>query len=158
MFRASRPTRGTPPACRSVANDRSSGYCWCMTMTAADVEAISRSKRQELVTDWCGRAFGVESQQDRQKRVLRFLEEAMELFQAEGGEQGRAEALLQRVYSRPAGEVGQEVGGVCVTLLSYCSAAHLSLEECEAAEIARVLDKPVEEAQRRYDLKTKAGF
>lgn len=127
-------------------------------MTKAEVEALSRSERQELVTDWCRRAFGVESQKDRSKRVLRFLEEALELFQAEGGGYDRAEALLQRVYSRPPGEAPQEVGGVCVTLLSYCSAAGLSLEECEAEEIARVLAKPVEHAQRRYDEKTRAGF
>lgn len=129
-----------------------------VSMSTSAVAMFDREQRQQLVTDWCGRTFGTASQQDRQKRVLRFLEEALELFQAEGGDPAQAEALLRRVYSRPVGEVAQEVGGVCVTLLSYCSAAGLSLDQCEAVEIERILDRPLEQARQRYADKSAAGF
>lgn len=123
-----------------------------------ELRTLSRTERQEVVTDWCRRAFGPESQQDRGKRALRFLEEALELYQSEGGSRALAEALLDRVYARPAGEPAQEVGGVSVTLLSYCSAAGLSADECEAAEIQRVLVRSLDKARRRYDEKTQAGL
>lgn len=127
-------------------------------MTNSRVNDSSRNDRQRLVTDWCERTFGTESAGDPGKRVLRFLEEALELFQAEGGDMEKANALLKRVYSRPPGDPRQEVGGVSVTLLSYCSAAGLSADQCEVEEINRVLDRPVEEARRRYAAKTEAGF
>ena len=122
------------------------------------IGALSRSGRQELVTEWCRRAFGKESQEDRGKRALRVLEEAIELFQAEGGLRTQADVLLDRVYSRAAGEPHQEVGGLSVTLLSYCSAAGLSADACETAEIERVLARPLDEARRRHDEKTRAGL
>lgn len=123
-----------------------------------EIRALSREQRQLIVTDWCRRAFASESQENRGKRVLRFFEEAMELFQAEGGSREQVEALLDRVFARPAGDPGQEVGGVSVTLLSYCSAAGLSADECEAAEIERVLARPLENARRRYAEKSRAGL
>jgi hypothetical protein len=126
-----------------------------MSATTAN---LSRSERQKVVTEWCRRAFGEESQTNRQKRVLRFLEEALELFQAEGGDVKQARELLDRVYARPPGDSHQEVGGVSVTLLSYCSAASLPADQCEIAEIERVLNRPIAEARSRYDAKTKAGF
>lgn len=125
---------------------------------SAAIANLSRSERQQLVTEWCRRAFGEESQTSRHKRVLRFLEEALELFQAEGGEIEQARELLERVYSRPPGDPHQEVGGVSVTLLSYCSAAALSADQCEIDEIERVLARPIMEARSRYDAKTEAGF
>lgn len=127
-------------------------------MTDSQVNENSRDDRQRLVTDWCENTFGAESAGDRRKRVLRFLEESLELFQAEGGDMEQASALLERVYSRPPGNPRQEVGGVSVTLLSYCSAAGLSADQCELEEINRVLARPLAEARKRYDAKTKAGF
>lgn len=119
---------------------------------------LSRNERQRVVTDWCLRAFGAESQRDRRKRVLRFLEEAIELYQAEDGDLAQAKDLLERVFSRPSGVPRQEVGGVSVTLLSYCTAAALSADECEIEEIERVLERPIGEARQRYMAKTEAGF
>lgn len=45
-----------------------------------------------------------------------------------------------------------------MTLLSYCEAVGISVEECEATEIARILAKPVDEARARYQAKVDAGF
>lgn len=131
---------------------------WRMKMTKSDVATLSRAERQEVVSGWCARTFGAQSQKDRKKRALRFLEEAIELYQAEGCDFEQAQALLAHLFSRPPGDPRQEVGGVSVTLLSYCAAADLSADECEAAEIVRVLNKSPEQARQRYHEKTKAGF
>ncbi len=40
----------------------------------------------------------------------------------------------------------------------YCSAAGLAADECEAAEIKRILKRPIEDARQRYDAKARAGF
>lgn len=127
-------------------------------MSYTPIGDLPRDERQALVTDWCRRTFGAESQTDRRKRVLRFLEEALELYQAEGGDAAQASELLARVYSRPPGDPRQEVGGVCVTLYSYCSAAGLSADACETEEIEKVLGRPTDEARERYAAKTQAGF
>lgn len=147
--------RTTPSAKRVAAGLSGKGN---FLVTDTQINKNSRNERQRLVTNWCETIFGAESARDPGKRVLRFLEEALELFQAEGGDMEKASALLERVYSRPAGNPRQEVGGVSVTLLSYCSAAGLSADQCELEEINRVLDRPATEARRRYDAKTEAGF
>ena len=118
----------------------------------------SRAERQARVARWCADAFGADSLADRHKRALRLLEEALELFQAEGGKATQAAALADRVFARPPGESQQEVGGISVTLLSYCEAAGLSADACEAMEIERVLAKSLDAARARYQAKVDAGF
>jgi hypothetical protein len=102
-----------------------------MTASPAEISSLTRAERQREVFEWCGRTFGLESQRDRKKRALRFLEEAIELYQAEGCNLEQAQALVAHVFAKPAGEPQQEVGGVSVTLLSYCEAAGLSAERWE---------------------------
>ena len=120
--------------------------------------SLDRAARQRLVSEWVAAAFGPASAADRRKRALRLLEEALELFQAEGGDEPQAVALAGRVFSRPPGEPAREAGGVAVTLLSWCAAAGADASAIEAAEIARVLARPLTEAQARYRAKSEAGF
>ncbi len=129
-----------------------------MGASPSEIESLTRAERQREVFEWCGRTFGSESQRDRKKRVLRFLEEAIELYQAEGCSLEQGQALMAHVFARPAGEPQQEVGGVSVTLLSYCEAAGLSADECEVVEIARIFNRSAEKARERYQRKTGAGF
>jgi hypothetical protein len=126
--------------------------------SAPDIQAMARGQRQRTAAAWCARAFGDESLADRRKRALRLLEEAIELYQAEQGSQDQAGALVAHVFGKPAGEPAQEVGGVSLTLLSYCHAAGLDADGCEAAELARVLAEPLQDFQARYARKTQAGF
>lgn len=123
-----------------------------------EIQRLSRAERQARVARWCADAFGADSLYDRRKRALRLLEEALELFQAEGGSADQATALALRVFSRSPGTPALEAGGVALTLLSYCEAAGISVDRCEAAEIARIFAKPVEEARARYQAKVDAGF
>lgn len=55
-----------------------------------EIQRLSRAERQARVARWCADAFGADSQYDRRKRALRLLEEAFELFQAEGGSADQA--------------------------------------------------------------------
>lgn len=77
---------------------------------------------QQRVTAWAVRCFGPGIVWDRRQRNVRFLEEALELVQAAGLDRAGALGVVEYVYGRPAGDVGQEVGGVLTTLATLCAA------------------------------------
>lgn len=117
-----------------------------------------RDQRQRLVTHWAREAFGEAEATDLAQRGVRLLEEAIEAFQACGGDEVIALKLVSFVFARPAGTVGQELGGVAVTTLALAAAASLSADEEECREIARVLSKPIAEFSARNANKNAAGF
>lgn len=61
-------------------------------------------------------------------RVLRFLEEALELAQAMGIDKEKALEQVDYTYGRPIGEPAQEFGGVVFTLVAVGNALDLDLE------------------------------
>lgn len=122
------------------------------------VSEVPRDKRQEMVARWAEKAFGREQATSLAQRGLRLLEEAAEAFQACGGDESMAHKIVTFVFSRPAGTVGQELGGVAVTTLALAAAAGLSADEEECKEIERVLSKPVAEFTARNASKNAAGF
>jgi hypothetical protein len=117
-----------------------------------------RVTRQERIGRWCAEAFGVEHAMSLPQRGIRHLEEAAEAAQATGVDLAMAHKLLDHVWSRPVGNLGQELGGVAVTLLALAHAAGLNAEECEAREIRRVLNKPLKHFAERNAAKNAAGF
>ena len=119
------------------------------------VELICREMRQEALADWAIKCFGPDSPR---QRALRLLEEAVEAFQAVGGDEGQAVELLRFVFSKPPGEISQEIGGVAVTSILLANSLGLSADECEAREIARVLAKPHAHFTQRNEAKIAAGF
>lgn len=119
---------------------------------------IPRDQRQEMIASWAELAFGREEATSLPQRGLRLLEEAIEAFQACGGDEAFAHKLVGFVFSRPKGEIGQELGGVAVTVLALAAAAGLSADEEEAREIHRVLSKPLKEFSERNANKNAAGF
>jgi len=119
---------------------------------------MPRSQRQSLATNWASQAFGHDEVTSLPQRGLRLLEEAIEAFQAVGGDEGMAKRLISFVFARPPGEIGQELGGVAVTLLALAEAAGLSADEEECREIHRVLSKPLREFTQRNASKNAAGF
>ena len=123
-----------------------------------DVELLSRDQRQTALSEWAEAAFGHDQSTSLPQRGLRLLEEAIEAFQACGGDEAMAHKLVAFVFARPAGTVGQELGGVAVTTLLLAAAAGLSAEEEEGREIHRVLSKPVREFTERNANKNAAGF
>lgn len=92
---------------------------------------------QERVEQWLDACFPPEVRADRGERAHRFLEEALELAQANGCSRDDALALVDYVFGRTQGDPIQEVGGVMVTLASLCSATGLNMDEAGDLELAR---------------------
>lgn len=93
---------------------------------------------QVTVGAWLERCFGPAIAHDRAERTHRFTEEALELAQATGCSKSEVLQLVDYVYSRPVGDVQQEVGGVTVTLAALCYARRFSLAEAAYAELHRI--------------------
>ncbi|WP_342705198.1 hypothetical protein OHZ10_29410 [Burkholderia arboris] len=93
---------------------------------------------QSRVRLWMLECFGAEISADRAERNHRFLEEALELVQACGCTASEAHQLVDYTFGRPAGESGQEVGGVMVTLAALCLANGLEMHTAGETELARI--------------------
>jgi NTP pyrophosphatase (non-canonical NTP hydrolase) len=111
-----------------------------------------------MIASWAELAFGRQEATSIPQRGLRLLEEAVEAFQACGGDEAKAHQLVAYVFGRDKGQVGQELGGVAVCVLALAAAAGLSADEEEAREIHRVLSKPLAEFTARNAAKNAAGF
>ena len=92
---------------------------------------------QSRVERWLEACFSPQVRSDRGERTHRFLEEALELAQANGCTQQDALALVNYVFGRPPGEPSQEVGGVMVTLASLCSASDINMDRAGDRELER---------------------
>lgn len=92
---------------------------------------------QDLVANWCIACFGPTVFGDKEERVHRFVEESLELAQAAGCSKEEVLQLVDYVYSRPIGELGQEVGGVCVTLNAMVEVFGLDVEREAVKELQR---------------------
>lgn len=117
----------------------------------------AREHRQTTVLDWTRRAFGHNVANDPIERARRFIEEAVELAQACGLSKTEARAIVDHVFGKPAGEIGQEVGGVGVTLLALCELHGISADRAEAEELGRVLRLPISHFRKRQNAKADAG-
>jgi hypothetical protein len=93
--------------------------------------------RPKAVLMWGRETFG-EIALDRNERACRFLEEALELAQCEGVTCDRAHRIMQRVYSRPKGELGKEIGQAMITLEILAENAGISAEVEAAREFSRL--------------------
>ncbi|WP_369805484.1 hypothetical protein [Sphingobium sp. EM0848] len=96
---------------------------------------------QQRVEEWLEACFPPSVRSDRAERTHRFLEEALELAQANGCNREDAIALVEYVFGRPKGDPKQEVGGVMVTLASLCSASEIHMVEAGDVELARNWDR-----------------
>lgn len=96
---------------------------------------------QSRVDPWLIECFGETIARDRQERNHRFLEETLELTQAAGCTASEAHQLVDYVFSRPVGEMPQEIGGVMVTLAALCLAHGQDMAEAGERELARIWTK-----------------
>lgn len=138
---------------------------------ATEIRKQTRTTRQRYAMAWAKAAFGTEQSTSLHQRALRLLEEAVELYQASAaatqGSTGstwmdtaraRAHELVDYVFERPVGAIGQELGGIAVCMLVYAEAADLDVDDMEVKELHRVLNKPIEEFAKRNAAKNAAGF
>lgn len=95
------------------------------------------NKFQNLVWCWAVKCFGEEIAKDITERSHRFFEEATELVQSTGMSKTECYQLVDYVFSRPIGDVHQEIGGTMVTLGILCA----SLEKDMGVEAYRELDR-----------------
>lgn len=96
---------------------------------------------QQRVQPWLLACFGELISGDREERNHRFLEEAIELVQANGCTASEAHQLVDYVFGRPVGELSQEAGGVMVTLAALCLASDVDMHQCGEVELARIWTK-----------------
>lgn len=76
-------------------------------------------------TRWVQETYGDKSLFDVKNRAMRVAEEGVELAQAEDVTREQMLAIVERAYSRPAGEPRQEFAGVGFTWLVYSYAKHM---------------------------------
>jgi len=112
---------------------------------------------QEGILDWAVETFGVVAA-DPRERILRFLEEALELAHACGIDDLTLHKVEARVYGRPAGVPMLEMAQCAVTLKALAEVHRVDLADAEVNEIDRVHDIPKEEWQKRHAAKTKLGI
>ncbi|MFZ2996237.1 hypothetical protein [Sphingobium sp.] len=96
---------------------------------------------QTAVGKWMVEVFGEEIAMDPLERIMRFLEEALELAQAEGMTPAEVSRVVDYVYGRPVGETSQEVGGVMVTLAAFCFRRDVDMKGASLTEFDRI-DSP----------------
>jgi hypothetical protein len=118
---------------------------------------MDRQERQERIHAWGTAAFG-ERDMVVQQRGIRLLEEAIEAYQACGNTAEMAHKLVDFIFARPVGELGQEIGGISVCLLALAQSAGLSADGEELREVTRVLAKPLAHFTERNAAKNAAGF
>lgn len=81
-------------------------------------------------------------------RVLRVIEEALELGQSEGVELAEALGLVHQVYGKPVGEAGAEFAGLVFTVACYAASRQWQMGPAFYAELTRVKDPAVIERVR----------
>ncbi|MFC0679414.1 hypothetical protein ACFFGH_16380 [Lysobacter korlensis] len=117
-----------------------------------------RDERQAQTHEWCVAAFGDHDARSVAQRGLRLAEEAIETAQACGCDAAMLHRLIDHVYSKPVGELAQELGGLGVTLLALAEAAGISADDAEQLELARVRAIPLSHFAARNAAKKAAGF
>jgi NTP pyrophosphatase (non-canonical NTP hydrolase) len=120
-----------------------------LAAVTAELGALRKPSFQTRVDRWVVAAFGMSIARDKVERSHRFLEEALELAQAVGCSRADAIDLIDYVFSRPPGDVSQEVGGVMVTLGSLCETCSVDMVESGERELARIQDKIVDIREKR---------
>ena len=80
---------------------------------------------------------------DPEERIIRTLEEVLELAQCEEVTREQMHALVDQVMDKPIGDPKQELGGVMVTLASYCAVTGMDAGNAFDAEFQRCNDPEV---------------
>lgn len=117
---------------------------------AVDIRMLQRDTEE-----WIRRCFPGATLPE--ERGLRALEEMIELAQAMGVDRGQAHRLVDYVFDRPVGEIGQEIGGVALTLSAVASTVDIDLGSCWQTELDRVNDR-IEQVREKQKFKATQGI
>lgn len=94
----------------------------------------------------------------RGERLMRFIEEAIELAHADEMERSTLDAIANRVYSRPPGEITKEIGQAQACLETYAENIGESADLLAEIEWQRVQAIPRAEWLRRHAEKQAIGI
>lgn len=112
---------------------------------------------QAEVFQWCIDVYGAVAY-DKRERVMRVIEETVELAQAEGVNIGDIMRVCYRTYARPPGDTPTEVADIVLTLMSLAENAHIDIDKEATRVMDECLSKPPEYYQEKYAAKVKAGI
>lgn len=97
---------------------------------------------QVMIGIWMKTCFGYPiSEIEGKRRIYRFLEEALELAQSAAMTKEDCILLIDYVYSRPVGDVDDEIAGTITTLAAFCQFHGLSLGLCAEQGLHKCFDK-----------------
>lgn len=112
---------------------------------------------QNRVVKWVRTVLGLEVLFSKRERTERFVEEAIELAQACDLPKERVQAFIDHVYSRPVGEVYQEIGGVMVTLCALGYVFEKDVETCFRMELNRIENPAIHaKLKEKHDAKPRS--
>lgn len=107
---------------------------------------------------WACETFSVEVAMNPAERLMRFVEEAVELAVAYDMPQETMEKIVERVYSRSPGNIKQETAQCQVTLELLAHVLRIDLDGAATEEFQRVQSIPKEEWERRHSAKVALGI
>lgn len=108
------------------------------------------------VLKWAYDSFG-EIALNRDERAARMVEEAIEVAQVESVPLEIVQRIAARVYSRPVGNLGQEIGGLMLGLYALAGNTDIDIHAEFEKEFARVKSKPRDWWTRKHAEKVEAG-
>lgn len=118
---------------------------------------MNRSIRQVKIEKFVKEAFGMKAFTIHE-RISRFIEESIELAQAENFSINDIIKIAEHVYSKPKGKPIQEVGDVSITLLAYCACADISAEMAEIERYNYIQSLPLSYFRERHNAKAEKGI
>lgn len=121
---------------------------------ASGFESLEMQKR---VSSWVESRLGGTAMESKE-RAMRFLEEALELVQAEGLTFKEVIKLVIHVDDKEPGDTQQELGGTILTLLAYADSKEYILSACAELEIDRIEKAPPEKFRKRQAENARDGI
>lgn len=116
-----------------------------------------REKFPAVIVEFIRNTWGEKNAVDLYERATRFFEEAIEFAQAAGLPEVFTKLLVGYVYGRPAGEATKEAGDVGITILAWCAAMRVDLDEIMYANHAEKATNR-ERLREKQRQKFRAGF
>jgi len=130
---------------------------WTSIPLYADPAPPQAARRPTAFLAWACATFGPVAKV-RSERLMRFVEEAIELAHADGMERSMLDAIAGRIYGRDRGEIKQEIGQAQACLETYAESIGESADALAEIEWQRVQSIPQSEWERRHAAKQAIGI
>ena len=121
-------------------------------MSKCELKDIQQTMREWVISRLGKRAM------NRKERARRFIEEAVELVQSCGLPLSEVTPIVNFVYQKPKGRIGQEIGGVYTTLVTLAEASNCDAHICALMECDRIHSLPPEKFRNRQRQNVKDGI